>query len=114
MKSGRIKGLTAAGKVKIATLPDLPTLQTSGVPGFELSIVYGMYAPKGTPKVILDRLNAALNEAAKDGGLRTKLAELGVEPAAPAQATPAALAAQLKREIDTLGPVIKKAGIYAD
>ncbi len=114
VKSGRIEGLSATGKVRIATLPDLPTLQTSGVPGFDLSIVYGLYAPKGTPKPVLDRLNAALNDALKDGALRTKLAELGVDPATPAQATPTALASQLKREIDTLGPIIKKAGIYAD
>jgi tripartite-type tricarboxylate transporter receptor subunit TctC len=114
VRSGRVKGIAAAGKTKIPSLPELQLLGASSVPGFDLSITYGLYAPKGTPKAVLDKLNAALQDAVKDSGVRSKLGDLGVEPASVAQATPAALATQLKGEIDKLGPVIRKAGIYAD
>jgi len=67
-----------------------------------------------TPKQVIDRLNSALQEAVKDPDFKASLAKLGAEPVAPSRATPEALRARLKEQIDQWGPIIKKAGQYAD
>ena len=79
--------------------------------GFDLSIWYGNYAPKGTPKPVLDKLAAAHQAALNNAGVKDKLSNIGVVIARPARATPAALAAHLKAEIEKWGPIIRKAGI---
>ena len=75
---------------------------------------HGLYAPKGTPKPVIDRLDAALKVALKDPTLKQRFADLGTEPVAESQATPEALNAHLKAQIAMWGPIIKKAGAYAD
>ncbi len=82
-----------------------------GLKGFDLSIWYGSYAPKGTPKPVLDKLAAAHQAALTMPGVKEKLANIGVVIAAPERATPAALAAHLKAEIEKWGPIIRKAGV---
>jgi tripartite-type tricarboxylate transporter receptor subunit TctC len=114
IRSGKVKAIAVAGRSRIASLPELPTLDQSGLPGFELSIAYGVYAPKGLPKPVADKLVAALQEAVRDPVLKARLADLGAEPVAAERARPDALRAHLKAEIDTLGPIIRKAGVYAD
>ena len=75
---------------------------------------HGLYAPKGTPKPVLDKLQGALQQALKDPALAQKFAELGTDPVAASQATPEALRTHLKSELDKWGPIIKKAGVYAN
>ncbi len=114
VKSGKIKAYAVASKTKAAAMPNLPTVSESGLPGFELSIWYGIYAPKGTPKPVMDKLVQALNEPLKDPTVKARFADLGAEPASAARAQPEALRVLLKSEIGKWGPIIKAAGAYAD
>jgi tripartite-type tricarboxylate transporter receptor subunit TctC len=114
IKADKIKvyGLTA--KTRLSTLPNVPTLNEAGLPGFEIVVWHGLYAPKGTPKAVVDTLSAALQYALKDTAVKQRFADLGTEPVAEKQATPEALRVHLKSEIDKWAPILKKAGIYAD
>ena len=85
-----------------------------GLKNFEVVVWHGLYAPKGTPKPVIDKLVAALQASVKDATFKSRLAELGAEPVSAAKATPEGLGTFLKTEIDKWGPIIKKAGIYAD
>jgi tripartite-type tricarboxylate transporter receptor subunit TctC len=114
IKGGKVKAYAVTTKTKVPSLPDLPTMEQSGLPGFEVAVWHGLWVPKGTPKPAIDKLTVALQTALKDPAIIAKFAELGTEPVAQNRATPAALAAHLKAEVDKWGPIIKKAGIYAD
>jgi tripartite-type tricarboxylate transporter receptor subunit TctC len=114
IRSGKIKVYAVASKGRLAALPDTPALSQSGLPGFEISIAYGVYAPKGLARPVTDKLVAALQEAVKDAAVRTRLADLGAESVSPERARPDALRAHLKAEIDKFGPVIRQAGVFAD
>jgi len=114
IKGDKIKGYAVTTKTRVASLPNLPTLHESGLANFEVVVWHGLYAPKGTPKPVVDRLSKALQAALKDDNVKQRLAELGTEPVAQNRATPEALRKQLKSEIDKWAPVIKKAGVYAD
>ncbi|OLE19264.1 MAG: hypothetical protein AUG50_04180 [Betaproteobacteria bacterium 13_1_20CM_3_63_8] len=74
----------------------------------------GLFAPRGTPKPALDKLNAALRSAVQDPAFRARLAELGAEPAPLERITPESLGALLKSEVEKWGPIIRKAGVSAD
>jgi tripartite-type tricarboxylate transporter receptor subunit TctC len=89
-------------------------MNEAGLPAFEVAVWHGLYAPKGTPKPIIDTLNKALKIALKDPSVKQRFADLGTEPVAESRATPEALQAHLKAEIDKWSPIIKKAGVYAD
>ena len=99
---------------RIAALPDVPTMSEAGMPNFTVSVWHAMYAPKGTPQPIIDKLSKALQVALTDATLKQRFAELGSEAVAQDRATPEALRAHLKAEIDKWGPIIKKAGVFAD
>ena len=99
---------------RVSALKEIPTLAEQGLKGFEVVVWHGLYAPKGTPKPILDKLVAALQAAVQDAGFKSRLAELGAEPVPLAKANPESLRNQLQSEITKWAPVIKKAGIYAD
>lgn len=114
IKNGKVKVYAVTSKTRVPSLKDVPTLQELGLKGFEVAVWHGIYAPKGTPKPALDALVAALQSALKDANVKLRLADLGTEPVAQERATPQALQAHLKAEIDKWGPVIKKAGQYAD
>ena len=114
IKSGRLKALAAIPSQRLPELPNVPTLAEQGLANFEVVVWHGFYAPKGTPKPVLDKLNAALQAALKDPVVVAKFAELSAFPVPPDQATPEALRVHLKKEIDKYGPVIKKAGVFAD
>jgi len=114
IKAGAVKAYAVTSAKRVPTLPELPTMQEGGLKGFEVGIWHGVYAPKGTPKAALDKLVAAMQEASKDAGFRTRMSELGATVYPNDQITPAALASHLKSEIEKWGPVIKKAGAYAD
>ncbi|MBA2690862.1 MAG: tripartite tricarboxylate transporter substrate binding protein BugD [Burkholderiales bacterium] len=114
IKAGKVKVYGVTSKSRVPSLPDVPTLSEAGLPGFEVGVWHGLYAPKGTPKPIIDKLVAALQVALKDPLVKQRFAELGTDPVAMEQATPAALRKQLKTEIDKWAPIIKQAGVYAD
>jgi tripartite-type tricarboxylate transporter receptor subunit TctC len=114
IKARNVKAYAVTTKTRVPSLPDLPTMQESGLAGFEVGIWHGIWAPKGTPKPVIDKLVAALQAALKDPNIIAKFAELGTEPVSQPRATPGALDAHLKAEIAKWGPIIKKAGIYAD
>jgi tripartite-type tricarboxylate transporter receptor subunit TctC len=114
IKSGKVKVYGVTSAKRVPSLPEIPTLQEQGLKGFEVGIWHALYAPKGTPKPVLDKLVAALQDTVKDEGVRKKFADLGATTYSPDKATPAALQAHLKSEIDKWTPLIKKAGVYAD
>ena len=114
IKAGKIKVYGVTTKKRVPSLPNVPTMDEAGLPGFEVSIWHGLYAPKGTPKPVIDKLTSALQVALKDENVKQRFAELGTEPVDQKRATPEALRAHLKTEIDRWGPIIKKAGVYAD
>jgi tripartite-type tricarboxylate transporter receptor subunit TctC len=114
IKSGKVKVYGVTSAKRVPSLPDIPTLQEQGLKGFEVGIWHGLYGPKGMPKAVTDKLVAALQETLKDETVKKRFAELGATTYAPDQATPAALQKHLKAEMDKWGPLIKKAGVYAD
>jgi len=114
VRAGLIKAYATTTKTRIAVAPDLPTAAESGLPGFEITVWFGMYAPKDTPKPVIDRLSRALQEALKDPEVKSRLAASGAETVVTERATPEALRAHLKSEIDRWVPIIKKAGVQAE
>ena len=114
IKSGKIKAYGVTTKTRVGSLPTIPTMNDAGLPGFEVAVWHGLYAPKGTPKPVIDALSKALKIALKDPTVKQRFEDLGTEPVAENRATPEALQAHLKAEIDKWSPIIKKAGVYAD
>ncbi|MET0483895.1 MAG: tripartite tricarboxylate transporter substrate binding protein BugD [Aestuariivirgaceae bacterium] len=114
IQGGTVKAYAVTTKERLDVLPDVPTAEEAGLPGFEVSIWHGLYAPKGTPKEVVDRLSQSLQKALKDENVVARFAELGTAPSSDADATPAALKARLEGEIARWKPVIDAAGQYAD
>jgi tripartite-type tricarboxylate transporter receptor subunit TctC len=114
IKAGKIKVYGVTTKKRVPSLPNVPTMDEAGLKGFEVSIWHALYGPKGTPKPVIDKLTKALQEPLKDATVKQRFADLGTEPVDEKRATPEALRAHLKAEIDRWGPIIKKAGVYAD
>jgi tripartite-type tricarboxylate transporter receptor subunit TctC len=114
IKAGKVKFYGVTTKERIKALPDAPTLDEQGLKDFEIVVWHGVYAPKGTPKEALDRLNLALRYALKDPEVAARFAELGAQIVPEAKQTPAGLRDWLKAEIDKWQPAIRKAGVFAD
>jgi tripartite-type tricarboxylate transporter receptor subunit TctC len=111
---GKVKVYGVTSKARVPSLPNIPTLAEQGLKDFEVVVWHGLYVPKGTPKAALDRLNAALQDSVKDADFKANLAKLGAEPVSADRAKPEALKKLLAAEIAKWGPIIKKAGQYAD
>jgi tripartite-type tricarboxylate transporter receptor subunit TctC len=114
IKGGKIKVYGITSPKRVASLPDVPTLQEQGLKGADVGIWHALYAPKGTPKPVIDKLVGALQATLKDAEVQKRFTELGAVTYPPSMATPAALEKHLKSEIDKWAPLIKKAGVYAD
>jgi tripartite-type tricarboxylate transporter receptor subunit TctC len=114
IKSGKVKAYAVTTPKRVASLPDLPTMQEEGLKGFDVAVWHAIYAPKGTPKPVVDKLVEALQTALKDDGVKKRFADLGTEPVPPEKATPAYLQKHLAAEIAKWKPIIEKAGQYAD
>ena len=114
IKSGKIKSYAVTTKSRLSVLPDLPTLDEAGLKGFEVTIWHGLFAPKGTPTEIVDKLAVALQTALKDPKVTERFAQLGTEPATPDRATPAVLDQHLQAEIAKWKTVVQASGEYAD
>lgn len=114
IRGGKVNAFALTAPKRLETLKDVPTAAEAGLPGFELSIWHGMYAPKGTPKPVVDKLVAALQAALKDPAVQKRFADLGSVVVSQDRATPDGLSKHLKSEIDKWAPIIKAAGQYAD
>jgi tripartite-type tricarboxylate transporter receptor subunit TctC len=100
-------------KTRWAALPDIPAIDESGVPGLYVSYWHAMWAPKGTPKDVVAKLNAAVVHALADGNAKTRLAGVGQDIWPRELLTPAALAAYHKAEIDKWWPIVRATGLKA-
>jgi putative tricarboxylic transport membrane protein len=114
IKADKVKVYGVTTRKRLSSLPKIPTIDEAGLKGFEVSVWHALYAPKGTPKGVTDTLTKALQAALKDKVVKERFADLGTEPVEEKRATPEALRAHLKAEIDKWAPIIKKAGAYAD
>ena len=114
IKDGRVKVYGVTTLKRLSALPNVPTLDEQGLKGFEVKVWHGMYAPKGTPAPVLDKINAALRAALADPMVKTRLADLSSDIPSADKITPAGLKSHLEAEIAKWGPIIKKAGVYAD
>src|SRR4051795_12050141 len=113
IRAGKIKALANLSAARSASMPDIATADETGVPGLYMSGWFGFWAPKGTPKDVLAKLNAATVEALADPAIQKRFMELGLDVAPREQQTPEGLAAFQKAEIDKWWPIIKAAGIGA-
>jgi tripartite-type tricarboxylate transporter receptor subunit TctC len=114
IKAGAVKVFAVTSQTRVPTLPNVPTMSESGLKDFQVGIWHGLYAPRGTPKAAIDKIVAAMQAASKDPEFSKRMAELGATIYGVDKITPAAHAALLKAEIDKWGPIIRKAGSYAD
>jgi tripartite-type tricarboxylate transporter receptor subunit TctC len=114
IKGGKIKVYAVTTPQRLPSLPDVPTMHEAGLPNYRMTVWHALYAPKGTPKPIIDKLAKALQDSLKDPNVKQRYAELGAEAVPQDRATPEALRTHLKSEIEKWGPIIKKAGVYAD
>jgi len=113
IRGGKIKAIANLSPQRSASMPDIPTSDETGVKGLYMSGWFGLWAPKGTPKDIIAKLNAAMAEALADPAVKARFTELGLDVAAREQQTPEGLAAFQKAEIEKWWPIIKEAGISA-
>jgi tripartite-type tricarboxylate transporter receptor subunit TctC len=113
VRSGNVRALAVTSKTRLAAAPDIPTMAEAGLPGFELSNWRGLWAPKGTPRDVILKLNSAVRGALADANVRKRLGELGQELFPPEQLTPEALGARQAAEIERWWPIIKAANIKA-
>lgn len=111
IKSGAARGLAVTGTQRSAVLPDLPTVAESGLPGYEVSAWFGIFAPAGVPQQVVQRLNADFVKAMQQPDLKQRLASLGADPLT---STPAEFSAYLRAEIGKWAKVVKASGMKVD
>ncbi|WP_420849337.1 tripartite tricarboxylate transporter substrate binding protein BugD [Ramlibacter henchirensis] len=114
IKDQRVKVYGVTVPKRLDVLPNVPTLDEQGLKGFEVKVWHGMYAPKGTPQPVIEKLNAALRVAMQDPEVKKRLTDLSSDIVPMDKITPAGLRTHLEAEIAKWGPVIRKAGVYAD
>ncbi|QCI66643.1 tripartite tricarboxylate transporter substrate-binding protein [Phreatobacter stygius] len=113
IQGNRIRPYAVTSTERVTQLPNLPTLQEAGLPGFEITIWHALYAPRGTPAPVLARLNAALEVALKDRQVLARFADLGTTAYPEGRRGPAEARAQLEREVAKWAQVIREAGVSA-
>ena len=114
IRSGNIKAYAVTGNGRLTAAPEIPTVDEAGLPGFYCSVWSALFAPKGTPKDIIARLNAAAVGALAEPAVHERLAELGQQIVPREEQTPEALDALQRAEIEKWWPIIKAAGIRAE
>jgi tripartite-type tricarboxylate transporter receptor subunit TctC len=111
VRGGTIKAIVNLSPNRSASMPDIPTSDEGGVPGLYMSGWFGFFAPKSTPKDIIDKINSAMVQVLADPAVRTRFAELGLDVASREQQTPEGLAAFQKAEIEKWWPIIRAANV---
>jgi len=111
LQSKLLRALAVAGRTRSVLLPDVPTVGESGLPGFEATVRYGLLAPIGTPRPIIDRINSEMRATVSAGSARSRIAAQGGEPLF---STPDEYAADIDREQAKWGLLIKKLGLRVD
>ncbi len=111
VKAGKVKAIATSGAQRSSVLPDVPTLQEAGLPGYDATIWLGLMAPKGTPKAVVDRLNEAVTKITSSADVK---AAWGKQGAAPIILNADAFDKYIKDDIEKWAKVIKTAGIKAD
>jgi tripartite-type tricarboxylate transporter receptor subunit TctC len=114
VKGGNVRALAVTSDKRLEAAPEIPTVDESGAAGTYISTWYGLWAPKGTPQEVVDKVGAAARAAMADPALRQRLASLGQQIPPPEQQTAAALAAYQKVEIEKWHAIIKEAGIKVE
>lgn len=114
IRAGTIRGFAATTSARVATLPDLPTAAEGGLPGFEVSVWHGLYAPRGTAAPVVERLSRALQAALRDERVGARFRDLGTEAVAAERATPAYHQRFWQADIAKWRPIIQAAGSFAD
>jgi tripartite-type tricarboxylate transporter receptor subunit TctC len=110
-RNGNIKAIAVMATTRWFAAPDVPTADEQGMPGIYGSYWHGLWAPKGTPKDVVARLNAAAAAAMADPDARRRIADEGMEIPPPDRQTPEVLGAFQKAEIEKWWPIIRAAGI---
>ena len=114
VRNGKLKAYAVTAKSRLASAPDIPSVDEAGMPGFYISVWHGLWVPKGTPKEAIAKLTAAVQETLADPAIRARLTELGQDIPPPEQQTPEGLAAHHKAEIEKWWPIIKAANIKGE
>ncbi|MFG1372478.1 tripartite tricarboxylate transporter substrate-binding protein [Xanthobacter oligotrophicus] len=114
IKGGKVKAYGVTTKDRVKSMPDVPTMQESGLKDFEVAVWHGVYVPKGTPKDIVDKLNAAISTALDDPKVIARFADLGTEPEPKDRRSAAFHKDFVIAEIAKWKPIIQSAGVYAD
>jgi tripartite-type tricarboxylate transporter receptor subunit TctC len=114
VRAGKIRAYAVTAKTRMDVAPDIPTVDEAGLAGFYFSLWHGFWMPKGTPKTVIAKLNAAAVEALAEPAVRQRLSELGNEVFPRALQTPEALGAFQKAEIEKWWPIIKAANIKGE
>ena len=111
-KRAKVFGVTTPER--LSSLPDIPTLNEQGLQGFDVKVWHGMYAPKGTPKEVIEKINKALHVALKDEMVKARIADLSADLVSLEKATPEGLRTHLAAEVARWGKVIKETGVTAE
>jgi tripartite-type tricarboxylate transporter receptor subunit TctC len=111
VRAGMIRAYAVTAKTRLASAPDIPTVDEAGLPGFYISIWRGFWAPRGTPREVIARLNAAVLDALADSRIRQQVADLGQDVPPREQQTPLALGDLQRTEIEKWWPIIEAANI---
>ena len=110
-RNGKLRGLAVTSRHRAESLPDVPTVEESGVPGYELETWFGFVAPAGTPRPIVDTLNAAINKAIAMPDMQKRMKDSGFKPFT---ATPDEFGAKMRSDLAKFADLVKKAGIKSD
>ena len=111
IKDGRVKAFGTTTMKRLPAIPNVPTLNEQGLKGFEVKVWHGVYAPKGTPKPVLDKINAALKKALNTPDVKKRLDDANIDIVSMDKVSANGLKDHLDKEINVWGPVIRKANI---
>ncbi len=111
MKAGRLKGLAVTTARRSQTMPELPTIQESGVPGYEFSTWYGLLAPRATPDALITRLNQAVEQILRSKDMQARVTGDGGDPVG---SSPEAYGAFLRAEVEKYAKLVKEIGLQID